>query len=77
MNENNFEPKKMKLKPRKLNRKAGNRNVPNQTQRRIRTATGKLKAEPKNLKNTNSKQEQQKRRKEGEESAHKDGRMVG
>ena len=73
MNENNFEPNKMKLKPRKLNRKAGNKNVPNQTQRRIRTAAGKLKAEPKYLKNTNSKHEQQKRRKEGEKSAHEDG----
>ena len=77
LNKNNFELNKMKYKTRKLKRKAGNRKVPNQTPRRIRTAAGKLKAEPKILKNTNSKHEQQKRRKEGEESAHEDGCMVG
>ena len=64
MNENNFEPNKMKLKPRKLNRKAENRNVLNQTQRRIRTAAGKLKAEPKisrtPTQNMNNKREERK-----------------
>ena len=43
LNKNNFEPNKVKYKTRKLKRKAGSRKVPNQTQRRIRTAAGKLK----------------------------------
>ena len=46
LNKNNFEPNKMKYKTRKLKRKAG-RKVPNQTQRRIRTAAEKLKANQK------------------------------
>ena len=76
MNEINFEPNKMKLKPRKLNRKAGNRNVPNQTQRRIRTAARKLKAEPKisrtPTQNMNNKREERKEKR----IAHEDGCMM-
>ena len=64
LNKNNFEPNKMKYKTRKLKRKAGNRKVPNQTQRRIRTAAGKLKTEPKISKtatqNMNNKREERK-----------------
>ena len=52
MNENNFEPHKKKLKPRKLNRKAGTEMYQTKTQRRIRTAAGKLKNRTKNNKAT-------------------------
>ena len=49
---NNFEPNKMKLKPRKLNRKAGTEMYRIKTQRRKRTAAGKLKNRTKNNKAT-------------------------
>ena len=52
MNENNFELNKMKLKPRKLNRKAGTEMYRTKTQRRIRTTAGKLKNQTKNNKAT-------------------------